>query len=168
LTSALVTIGDISTTIVVENVPDDVEGADRITLPCGVATLSQHHLRADPPLPEELTNAIGEMVDHLDDALREVPALIDASPVTVADHHVEVIAAVEFGGPIKAPTFVLSRDAAEDVFRTLATETSSARRHNPGLPSSDVDTVVAACCALVAIMRGLQLDAVTVALGGSR
>jgi exopolyphosphatase/guanosine-5'-triphosphate,3'-diphosphate pyrophosphatase len=168
MTSALVTIGDLSTTIVVEGVPEDAEGADRITLPCGVATLSQHHIHADPPLPEELTNAIGEMIDHLDDALREVPALVDASRVTVAEHHVEVIAAVEFGGPIATPTFVLSRDAAEDVFRTLATESASARRHNPGLPISDVDSVVAACCALVAVMRGLQLEAVTVSIGDPR
>jgi exopolyphosphatase / guanosine-5'-triphosphate,3'-diphosphate pyrophosphatase len=163
-TSALVSIGDTATTIVVDG-PGADDGNGRITLPCGVKSLRARHIRADPPLPEELTNAIGEMIDHLDDALRELPALVDASNVTVAERHVEVIAAVEHGGPINEDSFVLSREAAEDVFRTVATENANARRLNPGLPAGDVDTIVPACCALVAVMRGLHLDAVTVSFG---
>ena len=56
----------------------------------------------------------------------------------------------------------LTRGAVEDVFRTLATETHDERRRNPGLPLDHVPTVVGGCCVVVALLRGLHLDAVTV------
>ena len=46
-----------------------------------------------------------------------------------------------------------SPDAAEDVFRTLATEATEARRHNPGLDPGRVDVIVGGCCVLVGIFR---------------
>ena len=54
--------------------------------------------------------------------------------------------------------FVLQRDAAEDVFRTLATEPRADRIHNPGLEEARADVIVGGCCALVAIMRHLGLE----------
>ena len=73
--------------------------------------------------------------------------------------HAEVIAAVEFGGNPPLP-YSLGRAAAEDVFRTVATESSVDRARNPGLPADAVDTIVAACCIVVAFMRRLNLDEV--------
>ncbi|MFM8866978.1 MAG: DUF501 domain-containing protein [Ilumatobacteraceae bacterium] len=35
------------------------------SIPCGAVTQSEHHLEHDPPRPEELTNAIGEVADHV-------------------------------------------------------------------------------------------------------
>jgi exopolyphosphatase/guanosine-5'-triphosphate,3'-diphosphate pyrophosphatase len=58
--------------------------------------------------------------------------------------------------------FELTRDAAEDVFRTLATETLDERKLNPGLPADRADIIVAGCCILVATMRRLHLDSITV------
>ena len=52
------------------------------------------------------------------------------------------VAAVEHGGPIAGPMFDLSREAAEDVFRTLATEPTRQRVLNPGLPLHLSDVVV--------------------------
>ncbi len=132
------------------------------TVPCGVHSLRDRHFTTDPPRPEELTNAVGEMLDYLDDVKRERPSVIDAD-VTVAGDAPWVIAQVEHGGYLESATFSLTRFAAEDVFRTLATERASARALNPGLPGEHVDTVVGGCCALVAIMRGLHLEAVEVA-----
>jgi exopolyphosphatase/guanosine-5'-triphosphate,3'-diphosphate pyrophosphatase len=58
--------------------------------------------------------------------------------------------------------FELTRDAAEDVFRTLATETLEERKLNPGLPADRADIIVAGCCILVATMRRLHLDSIIV------
>ena len=54
--------------------------------------------------------------------------------------------------------FVLTRDAVEDVFRTLATEAVADRRHNPGLEEGRVDVIVGGCCVLVGVMRYLGYD----------
>jgi hypothetical protein len=115
---------------------------------------------SDPPPPEALTNAIGLVSDHLDDLVREAPAIVGAS-VAVCGPQMDAIAAVELGEAARLP-FVLTREAAEDVFRTLATERQSDRRRNPGLPESQVVAVVAGCCILVAIMRRLHLDEITI------
>jgi len=49
--------------------------------------------------------------------------------------------------------FRLTRDAAEDVFRTLATETLAERIDNPGLEPERADVIVGGMCVLVATMR---------------
>ncbi len=129
-------------------------------LPLGVVTLGRE-LVTDPPRPEELTNAIGAVADHLDDLVRARPDLVGAD-VTLRSPEATAVVAVELGGPAQLP-FVLERAAAEDVFRTVATESRHDRAHNPGLDPLLVDRVVAGACAVVAVMRKLHLDSVTVA-----
>ena len=72
------------------------------------------------------------------------------------------VAAVEMGLPEYDPDaihhFVLTRDAAEDVFRTLATEPHDDRIHNPGLEPARADVIVGGTCVLVAIMRRFGID----------
>jgi len=58
--------------------------------------------------------------------------------------------------------FRLSRAAAEDVFRTLATETAAERAHNPGLEPGRVDVIVGGAIVLVSILRVLGFDDVLV------
>lgn len=130
-------------------------------IPFGVDRLHSHYLESDPPRPEELTNAIGAVFDHLDDLVR-IDAYVLGAPTTIHGPEIEAIAAVEVGGQPNLP-FELSREAAEDVFRTLATERRSDRRLNPGLAPELVDRVVGGSCVLVGIMRRLHLAAVTVA-----
>ena len=124
------------------------------TLPVGVASLRDDQLHSDPPRPEELTNAIGLVFDHMDDVVRAAPHAIGAD-VELVGAEVTSIVAVEIGGDAVLP-FTLTRDAAEDVFRTLATERAVDRRRNPGLDPAQVDSVVAGCCAVVAVLRRLQ------------
>jgi exopolyphosphatase/guanosine-5'-triphosphate,3'-diphosphate pyrophosphatase len=136
--------------------------ADRLSrhLPVGIDLLLRLHLLSDPPRPEELTNAIGSVADHIDDLVIERPDLLGAA-VHLCGPLAEAIAAVEHGGEPPLP-FVLERAAAEDVFRTLATESTSERRLNPGLAADLVESVVAGCCTVVGVMRRLQLADVTV------
>jgi exopolyphosphatase / guanosine-5'-triphosphate,3'-diphosphate pyrophosphatase len=131
----------------------------RWSTPLGVRTLSGH-LQADPPRPEELTNAVGAVADHLDDLVRERPDLIGAT-VSMSGPEVTAVVAVEVGGAPPLP-FVLDRAAAEDVFRTLATERQADRARNPGLDPLLVDRVVAGSCAVVAVIRKLQLSSIEV------
>jgi exopolyphosphatase/guanosine-5'-triphosphate,3'-diphosphate pyrophosphatase len=138
----------------------DVDG-ERHVIPVGAVTLSTNEIVSDPPRPEELTNAIGTVLDHLDDMLRILPGAAGADAVSIVGDLATIIAAVEFGGVPPVP-FALHRAAAEDVFRTVATETSAERAFNPGLPAGAVDTIVGACCIVVAVMRYLHLDRIDV------
>jgi exopolyphosphatase/guanosine-5'-triphosphate,3'-diphosphate pyrophosphatase len=54
--------------------------------------------------------------------------------------------------------FVLEREAVEDVFRTLATETRAQRLTNPGMEEARADVIVGGCCILVKLMRHWGLD----------
>ena len=56
----------------------------------------------------------------------------------------------------------LERDAIEDVFRTLATESLEDRKHNPGLEEARADVIVAGTCILVALVRWLGADEILV------
>jgi len=159
--TATITFADDVTSIRLINEDSDDSTFD---LPCGVISLGTRHIHSDPPLPEELTNAIGEMMDHVEDAKREIPAILDAGLVTVDGPVPVAIAAVEVGAAVRGSRFLLTRDAAEDVFRTLATESCNDRRHNPGLPADLVAPIVGGCCAVVGLIRALQLDSVEVVL----
>jgi exopolyphosphatase/guanosine-5'-triphosphate,3'-diphosphate pyrophosphatase len=90
-----------------------------------------------------------------------LPGATEAEAVDIVGDLATVIAAVEFGGTPPLP-FRLPRAAAEELFRTVATESAKERARNPGLPAAAVDRIVAACCILVAVMRHLHLDQVDV------
>ena len=138
----------------------ETDAPHRHSLPAGTARLLANELRGDPPLPEELTNAIGWVIDHLDDLVLERPDLLGAD-TTVRGAGVTAIAAVDMGREATLP-FILTRHAAEDVFRTMVTEPTKDRRLNPGLVAHLVDEVVAAACAVVALMRRFHLDQITI------
>ncbi len=96
----------------------------------GCVRITERFLRADPPRPEELSQALSVVHDYLDDVQREVPAVDDAARLVGLAGTVTTMAAVEIGLPAydrdRIHHFVLTREAAEDVFRTLATEPRSA------------------------------------------
>ena len=153
MSALIIRLGDEDTVV-------DADGQHHI-IPLGAVSLRSTELTTDPPRPEELTNAIGLVIDHLDDMLRALPGAGEADEVGIVGDLATVIAAVEVGGTPALP-FSLRRAAVEDVFRTVATESSAERALNPGLPPHAVDTIVAACCIVVAVMRHLHLDAVDV------
>ncbi|HUP70980.1 MAG TPA: Ppx/GppA phosphatase family protein [Acidimicrobiales bacterium] len=128
----------------------------------GCVRLTEKFLRSDPPTPEELSQAISVVRAHLDDVKRELPEAKEARRLVGLAGTVTTMAAVEIGlqkyDPERIHHFVLTRAAAEDVFRTLATEPLADRIHNPGLEEARADVIVGGAAILVAIMRQLGFD----------
>ena len=164
----LIDIGGGSTEIAIGTAIDKPEVTR--SMPFGSARLTAGELHHDPPLPAELTNAIGLAFDHTDDVAREVPQVANVSRWIGVAGTIVTVAAVEIGlitwDEAAVDGFLLTRSAAEDVFRTLATESHADRAHNPGLPADRVEVIVGGCCALVAIMRRLHLDVIAVSTRG--
>jgi exopolyphosphatase/guanosine-5'-triphosphate,3'-diphosphate pyrophosphatase len=128
----------------------------------GCVRLTEQFLHHDPPRPEELSAALSVVEVWLDDLVREEPTLGRARRFVGLAGTVATAAAVEMGLPEydrdRIHHFVLTRAAAEDVFRTMATESLADRRWNPGLEPGRADVIVGGCCALVAIMRYFDFD----------
>jgi exopolyphosphatase/pppGpp-phosphohydrolase len=138
----------------------DRESGACYTVPVGSDTLAAL-ITADPPLPEELTNAIGLFLDHLEDVTREVPNAAHAEVIEVRGPGGQALVDTELGRSAVVPCTV-GRDAIEEVFRTLATESAADRALNPGLPAEEVHHILGVCCVAVALLRGLQASELTV------
>ena len=123
----------------------------------GCVRLTEAWLHSDPPAPEELSQALSVVQADLDDVDRDLPAAAQAQTLIGTAGTVTTVAAVEIGLPQYDPDvlhhFRLTHEAAEDVFRTLATEPAADRRHNPGLEPGRVDVIVGGAAVLVAVMR---------------
>lgn len=111
----------------------------------------------DPPGPEALSGAVTVMRAHLEDVDRELPASKKATRLVGLAGSVTAVAMIEIGlhtyDRERLHHFVLTREAAEDVFRTVATEKRVDRAANPGLEPERVDTIVAGALILVSVMR---------------
>ena len=154
----LVDIGGGSTELVLGEKTSTGLGVRAVrSLDVGSVRLTERYLHGDPPRPEELTNAIGDAYDLLDDALRDVPDLKLVTQLVGTAGTIVTAAAVEIGQSTfdldALHGFRFERDAVEDVFRTLATESLADRVHNPGLPADRADVIVGGLCVLVAVMR---------------
>lgn len=134
----------------------------QVSIDVGCVRLTERFIANDPPAPEDLTSAISYTDTWLDDVLRDIPGVGGAATVVGLAGTVSTVAAVEQGLATydrdAIHHFVLTKDAAEDVFRTLATEARADRIHNPGLEEARADVIVGGCCALVAILRRLGLE----------
>ncbi len=137
--------------------PDGVLSVDM-----GCVRLTERFLHGDPPSPEELSAALSVVEAHLEDVAREIPQSLDVARMVGLAGTVTTVAAVEIGLPEydrdAIHHFRLTRAAAEDVFRTLATEARADRIHNPGLEEARADVIVGGCCILVGILRYFDLD----------
>ena len=133
-----------------------------VSIPFGAVNITEAELHRDPPRPEELTNAISLVSDAVDDVAHNYPLIGHVERVVGVAGTIVTVAAVEVGQKTFDPSALhklkLSREAIEDVFRTLATEPLSDRGFNPGLPRDRADIIVGGCCVLVAVMRRLQIS----------
>lgn len=149
----VVDIGGGSTEFVVGTTePEGVVSVDM-----GCVRITEQFLHGDPPAAEELSQAISVIHAHLEDVQRAIPSIVDARRLVGLAGTVSTMAAVEIGLAAydrnRIHHFVLTRDAAEDVFRTLATERRADRVHNPGLEEARADVIVGGAAVLVTVMR---------------
>jgi exopolyphosphatase/guanosine-5'-triphosphate,3'-diphosphate pyrophosphatase len=132
----------------------------------GCVRLTEQYLHGDPPRPEELSQAVSVVRDHLADVARELPGIRGAGTLIGLAGTITTVAAIEMGLPgydaERIHHFRLKREAAEDVFRTLATETLQQRKHNPGLEPARADVIVGGVVVLVSILRAFEFDEVLV------
>jgi exopolyphosphatase/guanosine-5'-triphosphate,3'-diphosphate pyrophosphatase len=131
----------------------------------GCVRITEQWLHSDPPAPEELSNAVSAVRDELADVERAIPDLREARTLLGLAGTVTTVAAVEQGLPYdrdRIHHFRLAHGAVEDVFRTLALEPASERRHNPGLDPERVDVIVGGVIVLAAILRTFEFDEVLV------
>lgn len=160
----VVDIGGGSTEFVVGRPGESPVGS--VSVDTGCVRLTEQFLRSDPPGPFALSQAISVVHAHLDDVVRELPQVKEASRAIGVAGTITTVAAVEIGmreyDQGRLHHFVLTRAAAEDVFRTLATESAADRGHNPGLPADRVDVIVAGTAILVAVMRRFEIDSILV------
>jgi len=140
------------------------------SIPFGAVTSTDSHISSDPPRPEDLTNLIGAVADEIEDITRDHPIVSTPMRTVGVAGTIVTIAAVELGlhefDDAALHAMTLSRDAIEDVFRTMATEPLALRVQNPGLGPDRADIIVAGCCILVATMRRLHLAEITVSTRG--
>ena len=150
---ALIDIGGGSTEFAVGT--GELSGA--MSLDIGCVRLTEAYIESDPPRPEELLACLSVTEAHLDDVARELPQVFEVRQLVGVAGTITTAAAVEIGlieyDPEVIHHFRLTKDAAEDVYRTLATEAHGARIHNPGLAEARADVIVAGMCILVRIMR---------------
>ncbi len=133
-----------------------------ISVDTGCVRITEQYLPSDPPEPEELSQAVSVVRAYLADVEREIPPLRDAATLIGLAGTITTVAAIELGlteyDRDKIHHFRLARTAAEDVFRTLATEPAEVRRENPGLEPGRVDVIVGGAVVLVTIMRTFGFD----------
>ena len=128
-----------------------------ISIDVGCVRMTEQFLHSDPPAPEELAACIQVLQLHMDDVAREIPQVGEARRLVGLAGTVSAVAAIEQGLATydreRIHHFDLTKAAAEDVFRTLATEALADRLHNPGLEPERADVIVGGCCVLVSVMR---------------
>ena len=133
------------------------ELAAAMSLDIGCVRLTEAYIESDPPKPEELLACLSVTEAHLDDVAREIPQVFEVRQLVGVAGTITTAAAVEIGlveyDPEVIHHFRLTKEAAEDVYRTLATEAYDDRIHNPGLAEARADVIVAGMCILVRIMR---------------
>ena len=137
-----------------------------ISTDMGSVRFTEKYIEHDPPRPEELVACLSVAETHLDDVAREVPLAMGASQLVGLAGTVSTAAAVEIGlaeyDRDQIHHFRLTREAIEDVYRTLVTGAREDRAHNPGLEEGRVDTIVGGMCILTRIVRYFGADEVLV------
>jgi exopolyphosphatase/guanosine-5'-triphosphate,3'-diphosphate pyrophosphatase len=138
----------------------ECEVAESVDIGC--VRLTEQYIHHDPPLPEELVDALSVAEASIDGVRRVHAQIGDARTLVGLAGTVSTTAAVEIGlaeyDRERIHHFVLTRAAVEDVFRTLATEAHDERLANPGLEAERADVIVGGLCVFVHLFRTLGFD----------
>jgi exopolyphosphatase / guanosine-5'-triphosphate,3'-diphosphate pyrophosphatase len=158
----VVDVGGGSTELIVGT--DEPEALCSVDIGC--VRLTEQFLHSDPPTAEELSQAVSVVRDQLADVGRQLPAARHVPTLVGTAGTVWTLAAIELGVDAARSDLIdhfrLTRAAAEEVFRTLATEPVDQRRHNPGLEPGRVDVIVGGAIVVVSVMRHWGFDSLLV------
>ncbi|MBW3536864.1 MAG: Ppx/GppA family phosphatase [Actinobacteria bacterium] len=125
------------------------EKPQAVSLDVGCVRVAERFLETDPPTAVELSQAVSVVRIYIREARNQFPEMREAARLIGVAGTFTTMAAVEMGligyDRSKVHHFDLTRAAAEDVFRTLATESLDDRRHNPGLEPARADVIVGGC-----------------------
>ncbi len=124
----------------------------------GCVRITERYLEHDPPRPEELHGGVvGRRAAPRRRRPRDPGCRRGAAPASVSPARCRRSPrsnrAWRTYDRDRIHHFELTKDAAEDVFRTLATETRTQRLENPGMEQGRVDVIVGGMIVLVRIMR---------------
>ena len=162
-------IGGGSTEFVVGPVGVPDGAVESFSADIGASRATQAYIVTDPPAPEDLSAALSVVELHVIDARRAIPNLVEVAsngPVIGIGGTITTVAAVDLGLIVydadKVNGHVLTKEAVEDTFRGLVTESREDRLHNPGLEANRVDVIVGGLCVLVETMRQLSIDEIIV------
>ena len=128
----------------------------------GCVRITERFIRNDPPLPEELSAALSLIDLHLDDAIMEIPLLLQAQTVIGLAGTVSATSMIEQG--LRNYSYeavhghIMPKNAIEEVFRLLVTDNRSGRLSNPGMEEGRVDVIVGGLCILAQIMRKFNFE----------
>ena len=140
-----------------EFVVGTTEAEEVLSCDIGCVRLTEKWIEHDPVLPEELLACLTIVDGHLDDGKREVPGITTAATLVGLAGTVSAAAAIEQGLAVydqdRIHHFRLTKEAVEDIFRTLATENREERLANPGLEEQRADVIMGGLCVLVKVMR---------------
>lgn len=135
-----------------------------VSIDVGSVRLTEQLLHGDPLLPEELSMAFDVVRGYLADVSMAISQ--NANTCIGLAGTITTMAAIDVG--LREYSFGalhhvrLTRNAAEEVFRTLATETLEQRKHNPGLPPERADVIVGGAVVVCGIMRHFELNELVV------
>lgn len=155
---AVVDIGGGSTEFAVGT----VDVVNSISVDVGCVRMTERFLESDPPAPDELAACLSVLEQYWAEVMVAVPEMATVERMVGLAGTVSAAAAIELGlheySRERIHHFELTKAAAEDVFRTVATESAADRAHNPGLEPQRVDVIVGGMCVLVSIMRKFGFD----------
>ena len=137
-----------------------------LSVDMGSVRFTERYVDSDPPAPEELVACLSVAEAHLTDVVRELPDIAATRTFIGVAGTITTMAAVEIGlltyDPARIHGFLLTKAAAEDVYRTLVTEALEDRVHNPGLQAERAEVIVGGSAITVAIMRYFGIDPLVV------
>ncbi len=161
----VVDIGGGSTEFVLGSPGDDADALDAISMNIGSVRLTERHLRADPPGPDQIAAATAE----IDVALAEVAAVIDigaARTLVGLAGSVTTVAAVALGLPGYDPILIhqarIAASRVHEVTAQLLGQSRAERARNGAIHPGRVDVISAGSLILDRIMDRFGFDEVMI------